>query len=162
MKTIIIIATVLLAWHLGFAKMAAQDGVTDALVGKYEHVKNALVQDDAKAAKIAALEFLNFVKGATQPPAKIEAEKWNTLKKEMTLHVAAISRTEDIEAQRDELMVLSTLIWNVVKNSTVGKTVYYQYCPMKKAYWVSTTAAIENPYYGQSMLTCGKTNERHK
>jgi hypothetical protein len=38
-------------------------------------------------------------------------------------------------------------------------TLYEQYCPMKKATWLSETAAIKNPYYGSQMLTCGKTTE---
>jgi hypothetical protein len=38
-------------------------------------------------------------------------------------------------------------------------TLYEQYCPMKKATWLSESAAIKNPYYGSQMLTCGKTTE---
>jgi hypothetical protein len=38
-------------------------------------------------------------------------------------------------------------------------TLYQQYCPMKKAYWLSETPTIKNPYYGKEMPTCGKTTE---
>jgi hypothetical protein len=45
----------------------------------------------------------------------------------------------------------------------MGKTVYYQFCPMMNdgngAYWLSETRDIRNPYYGESMLTCGETVE---
>ncbi|MAQ74933.1 MAG: hypothetical protein CL613_01215 [Aquimarina sp.] len=30
---------------------------------------------------------------------------------------------------------------------------------MKKAYWLSKEKDIKNPYYGSSMLTCGKVAE---
>jgi hypothetical protein len=36
------------------------------------------------------------------------------------------------------------------------------YCPMKKANWLSSSATIKNPYYGNSMLTCGKVVETLK
>jgi hypothetical protein len=32
-----------------------------------------------------------------------------------------------------------------------------QYCPMKKAYWLSDVSAIKNPYYNDKMMTtCGR------
>ena len=34
-------------------------------------------------------------------------------------------------------------------------TVYEQYCPMKKAAWLSESEDIRNPYYGDDMLECG-------
>jgi hypothetical protein len=30
-----------------------------------------------------------------------------------------------------------------------------QYCPMKKASWLSDSKDIRNPYYGANMLDCG-------
>lgn len=44
----------------------------------------------------------------------------------------------------------------------MNHAVYYQYCPMKKAYWLSMEKEIKNPYYGSSMLTCGKVIETKK
>ena len=41
-------------------------------------------------------------------------------------------------------------------------TVYLQYCPMKKAYWMSAEQEIRNPYYGKSMLTCGTVKDSLK
>jgi len=40
--------------------------------------------------------------------------------------------------------------------------VYYTYCPMKKAYWLSSEPTIKNPYFGNAMLTCGKVEETLK
>ena len=47
-----------------------------------------------------------------------------------------------------------------VKLST--QTIYQDYCPMKKAFWLSEVPAIKNPYYGKAMLTCGKITETIK
>ena len=29
------------------------------------------------------------------------------------------------------------------------------FCPMVRKPWLQTASAIDNPYYGKSMLTCG-------
>ena len=45
----------------------------------------------------------------------------------------------------------------------MGKTVYYQFCPMafdsKGAYWLSESNSIQNPYFGKKMIDCGETKE---
>jgi hypothetical protein len=40
--------------------------------------------------------------------------------------------------------------------------VYYDCCPMAKAYWVSEEGNIVNPYLGQSMPTCGSVKDTLK
>jgi Cu(I)/Ag(I) efflux system membrane fusion protein len=41
-----------------------------------------------------------------------------------------------------------------------SETLYVQHCPMadnnKGADWLSTEKEIRNPYFGESMLTCGE------
>ena len=41
---------------------------------------------------------------------------------------------------------------------------YQQYCPMANngdnSYWLSEKETINNPYFGEQMLTCGETIER--
>jgi hypothetical protein len=71
-----------------------------------------------------------------------------------------LSKASDLEKQRTAFNDVSTAMWKLVKVSDkVNEAVYYQYCPMKKAYWVSNEKEIKNPYYGPSMLTCGKVIE---
>ena len=53
----------------------------------------------------------------------------------------------------------STNVYDLMKVSKSDTTTYYQYCPMVKANWLSKEAAVKNPYYGASMLTCGSTVE---
>jgi hypothetical protein len=52
-------------------------------------------------------------------------------------------------------------MWKIVKNnSEIRESVYYQYCPMKKMYWLSKEETIKNPYYGSKMLTCGNVSDK--
>jgi hypothetical protein len=43
-----------------------------------------------------------------------------------------------------------------------SEPIYQQYCPMKKAAWLSNESAVKNPYYGSSMLTCGNVTDTIK
>ncbi|MDC6388873.1 hypothetical protein PP182_09290 [Maribacter sp. PR1] len=40
-----------------------------------------------------------------------------------------------------------------------NETLYYQYCPMQDANWLSKDKTVKNPYYGSQMLSCGSTVE---
>jgi hypothetical protein len=71
-----------------------------------------------------------------------------------------ISESVAIDHQREHFTSLSKNMFELVKGLMLHTTTLYeQYCPMKKATWLSETAAIKNPYYGSQMLTCGKTTE---
>ena len=72
-----------------------------------------------------------------------------------------INESKSADHQREHFASLSKNLYEVLKavrkNTT---TIYEQYCPMKKTYWLSETEKIKNPYYGPTaMSTCGKTKE---
>ena len=74
------------------------------------------------------------------------------------LNVDFWSETNAIEHQREHFASLSKNLYEVLKGLKINTAiVYVQYCPMKKAYWLSESAAIKNPYYSDTMPTCGKT-----
>ncbi|OQY92467.1 MAG: hypothetical protein B6D37_14335 [Sphingobacteriales bacterium UTBCD1] len=142
-KTLFILAVML----LGYAAFAQN---TDALVKNYISVKNALVNSDAKTASEAIKTFYQSVSSE-----KNFAQKADLLKATETLNNAS-----DLKGQRGVFNEVSTAMWAVVKSTEkVNQALYYQYCPMAKGYWLSTEKKIENPYYGSSMLSCGKVVE---
>jgi Cu(I)/Ag(I) efflux system membrane fusion protein len=82
----------------------------------------------------------------------------------MNEKVNTISKSESIDTQRTAFSGLSDQLYKAIKTfRLMGKTVYYQFCPMfnngKGAYWVSNTKEIRNPYYGNKMIDCGETKE---
>lgn len=123
---------------------------TSKLVDAYISIKNALVAGDSKAAGDASAVFQQSIK-----------EESNFESRNDLLHAAEkLANAATIDKQRAAFNEVSTNFWKLVKSG--GKTespLYYQYCPMKKAYWVSREREIKNPYYGSSMLTCGKVVE---
>lgn len=144
MKKISIAITIML---FGFTTFAQN---TPNLLNSYLAIKNALVLSDLKTAKAAITEFQK----------KITAEKTFSQKKDLQIAIDKMANVNSLEKERAAFNEVSTLFWKVVKSADMASTpVYYQYCPMKKAYWLSTEKDIKNPYYGASMLTCGKVVE---
>lgn len=126
---------------------------TETLLSKYYNVKNALVSSDEKKASESIHAFQKVVK----------AESTFKLKDNLTLEVDKLAKAGNLEKQRASFNEVSTIMWQIVKSSDkVSQPVYYQYCPMKKGYWLSNETAIKNPYYGSAMLTCGKVAETKK
>ena len=127
---------------------AAKD--TGALLRKYYAVKNALVDSDVQAVRIAIGE-LQSVLG----PVGSYGNRGDLSKVVNKLAVAG-----SIDKQRAVFNAVSTTMWQIVKGTEhVSKRVYYQYCPMENVYWLSDEPIIRNPYFGASMLTCGKVSE---
>lgn len=144
MKKISIAITIML---FGFTTFAQN---TPNLLNSYLAIKNALVLSDLKTAKAAITEFQK----------KITAEKTFSQKKDLQIAIDKMANVNSLEKERAAFNEVSTLFWKVVKSADMASTpVYYQYCPMKKAYWLSIEKDIKNPYYGASMLTCGKVVE---
>jgi len=93
--------------------------------------------------------------------------QWMDITGKLDNQLEQIASSGDIEVQRKAFSGLSNDFYKSIKTfGLMGKTVYYQFCPMafanKGAYWVSENKEIENPYYGESMLTCGETIETLK
>jgi hypothetical protein len=135
----------------------AQDTSTlqpSELLISYYNIKDALVSGDAVKAAANAEQFVKNINS-------ISTETVHESNKEALLKDAGkISDTKDIKKQREYFSTFSANMYalsNSVKLSS--EPVYYQYCPMKKATWLSSNKTIKNPYYGNAMLTCGKVTE---
>lgn len=147
MKKTILLAALMLGGIYGWAQN------TDVLLRSYLVVKNAMVNSDGKSATSAINAFYEVLKNDA-PFAQKEALLKATEK---------LKSAPTLDKKRAVLNEVSTTLWQLVKVNTKSKqTVYYQYCPMKKAYWLSTEKEIRNPYYGESMLECGKVVETKK
>ncbi|HEX8677024.1 MAG TPA: hypothetical protein VF700_07385, partial [Segetibacter sp.] len=73
-----------------------------------------------------------------------------------------ISDNKELAKQRTAFQSLSESMIALSKVSKSPSSSYIAYCPMKNAYWLSAEQEIKNPYYGNTMLTCGKVTETLK
>lgn len=140
-----------------------QTSLNKMLVSYYA-VKNALISDDGKTANAQAGELVKIL--AVVPMAKMTEEQHKIfmgLSDKIKFDAEHINETMNVKHQRDYFNDLSNNIFALVKGLKANvNPVYQQYCPMKKAYWLSDNAAVKNPYYGKAMLTCGKVTETLK
>ena len=140
-----------------------QTSVNKMLVNYYA-VKNALIADDGKTANSQAGELVKTL--AAVPMKKMTEEQhkvFMSLSDKIKTGAEQINKNTDVKKQRGHFNDLSNSVFALVKGLNANeKPVYQQYCPMKKAYWLSDNASIKNPYYGKTMLTCGKVTETLK
>lgn len=137
-----------------FAQDSATTSQAPQILSLYYNIKNALVAGNANAAASSAEAFVKAVNGIDHK--LISEGNINTLVKDGT----AISQTKDLKEQRMYFADLSTNMLAVAKAvKLTDQPVYEAFCPMKKAYWLSSDKTIKNPYFGSAMLTCGKVVE---
>ncbi len=130
------------------------DKITQAYLG----LKNALVASDATAAKAKAATLLTVLSAPVDKSLKPDQQKLLTANLEkLKFDSRHISESGAIDHQREHFESLSKNMYTVLSGLKANSTVLYeQYCPMKKAYWISEKSAIENPYYGKTMPDCGE------
>lgn len=132
---------------------------------KYIELKDALVKDNAEAAKNSAGKLL---KNISEVDMKLLKEKeahnhWMRLEKELKEAATPISKTDDIKKQREHFVPLSAHFINAVRTFGIDQKVFVEFCPMANndvgAYWLSEDEEIRNPYFGKEMLNCGSVME---
>ncbi len=125
-----------------------------AILTQYYAVKDALVSGNSSLAAAKAVELTK----ATTDADLLEANRVALLK-----DADLIAKTKDLKKQREYFSGLSENMFALAKAQKLSSDpVYKAYCPMAKASWLSSSSAIKNPYYGSSMLTCGKVVETLK
>ena len=138
-------------------KSFAQDSMqsqSSPLINRYYDIKNSLIAGDVKATALSSDEFIKILNGVDY---KIISEgNINILLKDAT----EISESKDINEQRKIFANLSLNMFEIAKTTDLSdESIYQMYCPMKDAYWLSNEKEIKNPYFGNSMLTCGRVVE---
>jgi copper chaperone CopZ len=135
----------------------------ESVYTSYFTLKDALVKTDAAAAAEKASEMLAAIESVQMDQLPMDVHMvWMKALKNLTADTKAIASTTDIKNQRAAFKTVSTNIYDLLKVAKAETPTYYQYCPMVKANWLSKEAAVKNPYYGASMLTCGSTVETIK
>ncbi len=134
---------------------------------QYFALKDALVKDDGNNASSKAIMLVKTIKDVDMKSMSSEEHSaWMKVEKDLLMHAEHIGETKDIAHQREHFSMLSENIYSLTKVFNLAETVYLQHCPMyndgKGADWLSRENAVKNPYYGSSMLTCGKTTETIK
>jgi hypothetical protein len=164
MKTIKILLLITLTFAGLNNVKADQPAVSIAfnkVINTYLDIKNALVAGDATTAQAKAKNMVTFL--STIPQKEMDAAQrkaWAEYSNKLASDAQQIGAQSNIDAKREHFATLSNNFMAVLKAFKMNKvTLYQQYCPMKKYSWLSETSAVKNPYYGNTMLTCGATQD---
>jgi hypothetical protein len=158
--TLALLATVYLQ------QSVAQDGsaTPSQLLTTYYGIKDALVNGDANTAASQAAEFVKTIKAIDMkslPDTGMTA--FISSQDKLTKDAAYIAGNNDLRRQREHFATLSANMFTLAKGLKLSsQPIYEAWCPMKKAYWLSSESTIKNPYFGNQMLTCGKVAETLK
>ncbi|MBK9510932.1 MAG: DUF3347 domain-containing protein [Cytophagaceae bacterium] len=131
------------------------------LLDAYYAIKDALVKSDAGTSAKSASALVTAMKavdmGKMEMKQHMEFMKVNT---KIIADAQKIANSNDLKKQRETFQSLSDNFYVMAKGVKLSsEPIYQQYCPMKKAAWLSSESAVKNPYYGSSMLTCGKVTD---
>lgn len=133
----------------------------ETTLDNYYTLKNALVKGDAPGAMSGAGELVQSVKAIDMNSAgSASMNRLMDVQSKIAASAAKIAGEKKIDKQRAEFAALSEQMYalsGLVKLSS--QPIYKDYCPMKKASWLSSEKTIQNPYFGSAMPTCGKVVE---
>jgi hypothetical protein len=161
LKTVLLSLILLVVFAPTRAQEVTATTSVNNVITTYLSLKNALIAGNNDAAKSSAKELLTAI--STVPAKQFTPEQntlWAAYTDKLQFDSRHISESAAIDHQREHFTSLSKNMFELVKGLKLNtNTLYEQYCPIKKATWLSESAAIKNPYYGSQMLTCGKTTE---
>lgn len=120
--------------------LAAQATPTTTAFEHYEGVRKALASDKLADAAPHAKQLVAAVEPVGGADAKTAA--------------GALAEAKTIEDARKHFATLSSILVPKFQEAKIPGAYAYM-CSMENASWMQRGKAIENPYYGKSMLTCG-------
>ena len=161
MKTLKVISLMLvLALSISLVKATPPANNIDKITSAYLGIKNALAASNGTLAQAKGKELLDALSADPGKGLNTDQQKLlNSYLDKLKFDSRHISEVAKVDHQREHFESLSKNMYEVLKGLKVNtSTLYEQYCPMKKAYWLSESPTIKNPYYNdKEMATCGKT-----
>ena len=134
----------------------------DALFTSYFDLKDSFVQSDPNDISIKAANLVKQIVATDNADMKEDQHfLWLKINQHMNAISMEISKSDKIDKQRTIFSELSQDFYELAKVANLGYEVFFQHCPMfyEGADWLSKEPQIKNPFYGNEMLTCGKTME---
>ena len=152
-------------------KVSVSQKAKDALkplFTEYLSMKDALINDNLENAKKAGSNILKTVDGLNMALFTGESHNvWMGLSSDLKNTLQHVQHFKTLEEIRKAFQQVSnTIIGLETSFNPNDEALYVMHCPMannnKGADWLSTSKEVKNPYYGQSMLTCGEVTKEIK
>jgi len=128
-------------------------------------LKNSFIKSSSYQVINAANEAENKLNEVNMHLLKGDAHmEWMKDLEVLESNLEAMKSAEDIAQQRKYFAAFNQGLYHSIKSYGINEgEVYYQYCPMaldnQGAYWLSDIREIQNPYFGEKMLSCGSVKD---
>jgi membrane fusion protein, copper/silver efflux system len=138
------------------------------LFDNYFKLKIALASDDFEKAKASGVAMNNSLGKIDMNLFKGDAHSlWMQQSTALKTVLQHIEHLGDIKAIREKFISISNLMIAIAESfAPLSTAIYIQNCPMadsnKGADWLSLDKEIQNPYFGESMLSCGENTKTIK
>lgn len=130
------------------------DRSIDMILQNYYEIQSALAQDTTSGIPAAAGSIDQTARSIDSSDSELRG-----LVREIQTAAQKI-QGQDLETARTTFFDLSRpLLVYLNKYHSDKQAAHRFYCPMAKKGWIQSEKEIENPYYGNSMLTCGQLIE---
>jgi len=135
------------------------------LFAAYILLKDAFVASDVAQVKVSAAKVEEILKTVDMKLISGDAHHdWMTYLGSLENALKEIQGTDDLAVQRQAFSEVSASMYKSIKAFGLeGITAYYDFCPMAfdnaGGFWLSDSKEIQNPYFGDRMLTCGLVKE---
>lgn len=118
-----------------------------AVFDSYIKIQTALAQDSLKDVSANATAIAKAVQG----------DSTKALPADVTQQADTLAKASDLKAAREAFKPLSdSLIKYLAANKAHAGHYVKVFCSMANARWIQTGTVVSNPYFGKSMLRCGK------
>lgn len=118
-----------------------------AVFDSYLKIQTALAQDSLQGVSA----------NATAIAKSVQADSAKSLSADVAQQAEILAKASDIKAAREAFKPLSdSLIKYLAANKAHAGHYVKVFCSMANARWLQTGTVVSNPYYGKSMLRCGK------
>lgn len=132
------------------------------LMGHYETIRQTLAQDslDGVQAEAQSLQRVLTEMAEGFQPEKVgiepsKAEEARVLLPELRVAAANLVAADTLKTSRDAFYELSKLLVQLRKTAS-GDLPVVAYCSMARRSWLQPEGKLGNPYYGETMPTCGE------
>ena len=138
----------------------AKDALKPILT-EYLAMKDALIIDNLEEAKKAGTNIIKTIEGVNMSLFIGESHSvWMDLSSDLKNALQHVQHFKTLEEVRGPFQQISNRMIELETSfNSTDETLYVLHCPMannnKGADWLSNSKEVKNPYYGQSMLTCG-------
>ena len=153
------------AWDGVFTLSAGERRSLSPVVSAYLDVQSGLADDSLDLAKAGARALMNALKGVELRRMPKAHAAWVVITAALRGHAQHIAMANSLEGARAGFELLSEAIIRLLSRfgNPLDHALRLAFCPMATgsdgALWVQKGSAIDNSYFGASMLTCGEVRQ---